>query len=256
MSVRPGIWPIKPYRRPQGFCGRWRCSPVRAWRSLKATRKRPRVTRKRPGLAARPRPSGNAPARCHTRSTAPTSKRRSPRSEMLWASTTSTLPGPRAPRCPPRKQSPTPGAAAANANARPLAGPRSPQPNWTSSGSSVRAWATRTSPHGFSSHHAPSKPTSLTSTPSWAWLRASNLPKRQHVTPDRWGGQAFRRGRIIGPPTTNCVLPLQFLEPLDVVGLEPAELIAPAIVGLLGDLQLAAHVGDLLALGPHAIRLG
>ena len=37
---------------------------------------------------------------------------------------------------------------------------------------------------------------------------------------------------------------------------QPAELIAPPIVGLLGDLQLAAHVGDLVALGQHAIRLG
>src|ERR1700734_3803647 len=29
------------------------------------------------------------------------------------------------------------------------------------------------------------------STPSWAWLRASKLPKRQHVTPDRWAAKPF-----------------------------------------------------------------
>src|SRR5271166_1445361 len=128
------------------------------------------------------------------RSTAPTTKRWSTRSERLWARMTSTPPGPRAPYYPRRKRSPTRGADAANANARLPAGPRSPQPNWTSSGWSVKAWATKTSPQGFTSHHAPSKPTSPTFTPSLAWLRASNLPKRQHVTPDRWGGQAFRRG--------------------------------------------------------------
>jgi hypothetical protein len=35
----------------------------------------------------------------------------------------------------------------------------------------------------LSSHHAPSKPTSRTSMPSLAFPRASNLPKRRHVTP-------------------------------------------------------------------------
>jgi hypothetical protein len=63
----------------------------------------------------------------------------------------------------------------------------SPQPNWTWSGSSVRAWATRTSPQGFSSRHAPSKPTSPTSTPSSVWRRASNLPRRRRVAPERIG---------------------------------------------------------------------
>jgi hypothetical protein len=60
----------------------------------------------------------------------------------------------------------------------------------------------------------------------------------------RVGEQALARG----------VLPLEVLEPLGVVGLQPAELVAPAVVGLLGDRQLAADVGDVLALTEHAVR--
>jgi hypothetical protein len=53
---------------------------------------------------------------------------------MPWATTTSTPPGPRAPRCPPRRRSPTPSAVTANANDPPAAGPRSPPPSATSCG--------------------------------------------------------------------------------------------------------------------------
>ncbi len=42
---------------------------------------------------------------------------------MPWARRTSTPRGPRARPCPPRRRSPTPSAAAANANAPPAAGP-------------------------------------------------------------------------------------------------------------------------------------
>ena len=58
--------------------------------------------------------------------------------------------GPRAPRCPSKKRSPTPNAAAANANARPAGGPRSPPPSAMSCDSSAKGWRTRTSPRGFS----------------------------------------------------------------------------------------------------------
>ena len=47
-----------------------------------------------------------------------------------------------------------------------------------------RAWATRTSPNDFSSHHVPCRPTSRTSTPSWAWRHASSSSKRPLVTRD------------------------------------------------------------------------
>ena len=76
--------------------------------------------------------------------------------------------GPRAPRCPPTKRSPTHSAVAANANARRAAGPRSPPPSATSSDSSAKGSPIRTSPRGFSSHPAPCKPTSPTSTPNSA----------------------------------------------------------------------------------------
>ena len=74
--------------------------------------------------------------------------------------------GPRARRYPPRRRSPTPSAAAANANDPPAAGHHSPPPSTTSCAWSATGWPTTTSPHGFSSHHAPCKPTSPTSTPN------------------------------------------------------------------------------------------
>jgi hypothetical protein len=52
------------------------------------------------------------------------------------------------------------------------------------------------------------------------------------------------------------VFALQLLQPLGVIGFEPTELVAPPVVRLLGDLQLRAHVGDILAIGQHPIRLG
>jgi hypothetical protein len=66
------------------------------------------------------------------------------------------------------ERSPTPSAAAANANGRPAVGHRSPPRSVTSCDSSARDWPTATSPQGFSSHRAPCKPTSPTSTPNWA----------------------------------------------------------------------------------------
>ena len=46
---------------------------------------------------------------------------------------------------------------------------------------------------------------------------------------------------------------LQVLKPLRVIGLQPAGLVAPPVVGLFRDLQLAAHVGHVLALAQHPI---
>ena len=43
---------------------------------------------------------------------------------------------------------------------------------------------------------------------------------------------------------------------LGVVGLQPAELVPPPVVGLLRYAQLAADVGDVLALGQQPIGLG
>lgn len=47
---------------------------------------------------------------------------------------------------------------------------------------------------------------------------------------------------------TPAVASVQALEPFDVFGFQPAELIAPSVVGRLADLQLAADVGDVFAL--------
>ncbi len=44
----------------------------------------------------------------------------------------------------------------------------------------------------LSSHHARLRPTSPTSTPSWVSRRASNSPKRQHVTPEHDGADRDR----------------------------------------------------------------
>src|SRR6478672_11961291 len=56
----------------------------------------------------------------------------------------------------------------ANANAPPAGGPRSPLPSATSYDWSAKGSPTTTSPRGFSSHRAPCKPTSPTSTPNSA----------------------------------------------------------------------------------------
>ena len=55
----------------------------------------------------------------------------------------------------------------------------------TSCDSSAKGCPTRTSPHGFSSHHRPCKPTSPTSTPNSASPAAYSSFKKQRATPDR-----------------------------------------------------------------------
>ena len=70
---------------------------------------------------------------------------------------------------------------------------------------------------------------------------------RRGVSP----GDLLQRGLLqlrVGQQTLQRgVLLLQVLQPFGVVGLEPAELVTPAVVRLLGDRQLAADVGDVLA---------
>jgi len=51
------------------------------------------------------------------------------------------------------------------------------------------------------------------------------------------------------------VLALELLQPLGVVGLHPAVLVAPAMEGDLGDLQGLRDLGDRLALGEHQLGL-
>src|SRR6185312_15988032 len=103
---------------------------------------------------------------------------------MQWARRTSTQPGPKAPPCPLRKRSPTPCAGAVNANGRPAAGHRSPRPSATSCDWSAKDSPTTTLPQGFSSHRAPCKRTSRTSTPNSALPPAYNSRKKQRATPD------------------------------------------------------------------------
>ena len=114
------------------------------------------------------KPSGSARARSGSRSGTPATKRQWRRCETPWATPTLTARGPKAQPCPPRKLSPTRSAAVDNAKGPPVAGPHSPPPSVTSSVSSAKDWPTTTSPQGFSSHPAPCKPTSPTSTPSSA----------------------------------------------------------------------------------------
>src|SRR5205823_7246602 len=51
------------------------------------------------------------------------------------------------------------------------------------------------------------------------------------------------------------VLALELLEPLGVVGLHPAVLVAPAVIRVLADLQGLGDLGDRLALAEHPVRL-
>ncbi len=51
------------------------------------------------------------------------------------------------------------------------------------------------------------------------------------------------------------VLPLELLQPLRVISLQPTDLVAPAVMGLLGYPELAADIGDLLALAQYPIGL-
>jgi hypothetical protein len=62
--------------------------------------------------------------------------------------------------------------------------------------------------------------------------------------------------RVSEQPLERRVLPLEVLEPLRVVDLQSADLVAPAVIRLLRALQLAADVGDVLALAQHPIQLG
>jgi hypothetical protein len=48
----------------------------------------------------------------------------------------------------------------------------------------AKGWPTTTSPQGFSSHRAPCKPTSPTSTPNSASTRGCNSSKKPHATPE------------------------------------------------------------------------
>src|SRR6476659_5427269 len=97
---------------------------------------------------------------------------------------TSTPPGPKARPYPPRKPSSPLSAGTANANGQPTAGHRSPRPSATWCDWSPKGSRTTTSPQGFSSHRAPCKPTSPTSTPNSASPPAYNSRKKQRATPD------------------------------------------------------------------------
>ena len=59
--------------------------------------------------------------------------------------------------------------------------------------------------------------------------------------------------RVGQQPRERGVLPLQVLEPFGVVGVRPAEPVAPPVVRLLGDLQLTADVSDVRTLVQHPI---
>jgi hypothetical protein len=61
--------------------------------------------------------------------------------------------------------------------------------------------------------------------------------------------------RLVGHDLLElAVLALQLLEPLDVVGLHPAVLVAPAVQGLLGDLQRLCCFPCRLSLREHLLR--
>ncbi len=49
------------------------------------------------------------------------------------------------------------------------------------------------------------------------------------------------------------VLPLQLAQSLGVIGLHAAELVAPPVVGLLGNFEVAGHLGELLAFSKHPV---
>ena len=150
----------------------------------------PAVTVKRHGCTAPPNPSGSAVALSASRSSTPLSSCRCRHFVMRWARRTLHPCGPRAPRCRPTKRSPTPGVAAANANGPAAAGPHSPPPSATSSDWSAKGSPTTTSPPGFSSHRAPCKPTSPTSTPNSASPRGYNSRRKPPGTADGTGTYA------------------------------------------------------------------
>jgi hypothetical protein len=83
-----------------------------------------------------------------------------------------------------------------NANAPAVAGRPSRPPSATSYGWSAKGSPTTTSPRGFSSHHAPCKPTSPTSTPNSDSPRACNSRRKQPGTADP---ARMSDRRIFGP---------------------------------------------------------
>jgi hypothetical protein len=61
---------------------------------------------------------------------------------------------------------------------------------------------------------------------------------------------------LVGDQALECdVLLLELLQPLGVVGLHPAVLVAPAVEGDLGDLQGLRDLGGRLALAEHQLGL-
>ena len=155
------------------------------------------VPAKRPGCSVRHTPSGNASARSASKSMTPDTKRRwtalrdvlgEQDFDAAWAegaalSTEEAIAYAQRGRGE-RKRPP------------PAGGRRSPRPSATSSASSAKDSATRTSPHGCSSHRAPCKPTSLTSTPNFVSPRGCNLSKKQPATPElaNWKWDHVRSG--------------------------------------------------------------
>ena len=187
------------------------------------------TTRTRRGFSAPRRRSGNAKASPASRSTKPTTTPLSRVRDAL-GTTSSTPHGQKVRPCPPRRRSPTRSAAAANANARPPDGNHSPPPNATSSGSSTKDWPTRTSPHGFSSHRAPCKPTSPTSTPNSASPPGCNSSKKPPAILKPQSPKGFPRGRTIGHQHQQVPWCIDFVYP-DVAASDVTESQCAEVIG-------------------------
>ena len=117
-----------------------------------------------------------------SRSGARAAKLPSRRCETHWARTTLNQRGLRAPPYRSRRRSLMRSAVAVNANARQPAGARSRPPSVTWCGWSVRDWAIRTSPPGFSSRRGRCNPISRTSTPNSTSPRGCNWLTRRLAT--------------------------------------------------------------------------
>ena len=98
--------------------------------------------------------------------------------------------------CRSRRRSPTPSGAAVNANGLGAAGVRSPPPSARSSNWSAKGSPTMTSPQDFSSHPAPCKPTSPTSTPSSGSPHACSSPRKLPATPEHGRDKARVEARL------------------------------------------------------------
>jgi hypothetical protein len=62
--------------------------------------------------------------------------------------------------------------------------------------------------------------------------------------------------RLVGDdPLEALVLALKLPQALDVVGLHPAELVAPAVIGVLRDAELLRDLSDRLLLGEHPVGI-